>query len=56
MIEPLSAWWIILVVFIVNTALSVDKYTGEKNSKLLWIVLLLNGFIFYCMYVIKGAI
>ena len=56
MIEPITAWWVVLIIFIVNTALSVEKYVSADDLKSLWIVLLLNGFIFYCMYIIKGAL
>jgi hypothetical protein len=56
MIEPIIAWWVILIIFIVNGVLLLSQLLDDKNYKTLAVATTFYLFIFYCLYVIRGEL
>ena len=56
MIEPITAWWIILVIFIINGVLLLNQFLDDKNYKTAMVCVGLYAFIFYCLAIIKGVL
>ena len=56
MINPATAWWIILVIFIVNGVLLLNQFLDKKDNMSIAVGAVFYTFIFYCFYILKGAL
>jgi hypothetical protein len=57
MIEPVTAWWVLLIIFVVNGALLLDQFVDVNKDRMTIVVgIIFYVFIFYCLYIIKGVV
>ena len=57
MIEPTTAWWILVVFFIVNGVLLLKQFVDEDKDLVTIVTgIVMYTFIFYSLYVIKGVL
>jgi len=58
MIEPITAWWILLVPYILQLGIMIKEESENKNRQVIEVIgrLVFYALIFYCMYIIKGAL
>lgn len=57
MIEPITAWWILVVFFIVNGVLLLKQFVDEDKDLVTIVTgIVMYTFIFYSLYVIKGVL
>jgi hypothetical protein len=57
MIEPVTAWWVLLIIFVVNGALLLDQFVDVNKDRMTIVVgIIFYVLIFYCLYIIKGVV
>jgi len=57
MIEPTTAWYILLIFFICNGILLLNQFMDQgKDGITIATGFVVYALIFYCLYIIKGAL